>query len=267
MSPEALNTRIDNLVTAIRAMQGRAVSSVNFEELEEIGFLTTRLATLEEIIAFFCEVLLIRPELTRFSSHSRNKPVLTEQISEKLRLYRKLLDGTGALDDTVAKAIEANIRAIKEVAEDRNAIVHGFLCQRDGGGAAFSIRGRLVPATVDSLRSLTKRCQAAAVELQTLFAAFYRDLVNRKPINPIPDPKLLVALQAMQQWHTSSYTVRESTLKLRTLQAAALDAFQKREESKRQMDEAITKLQERKKSLTRTREELRFARKRARRRK
>ncbi|HLN01981.1 MAG TPA: hypothetical protein VK335_22005 [Bryobacteraceae bacterium] len=251
-------------MTALRAMQGRAISSLNFEELEEIGLLTTRLATLEEIVAFFCEVLLIRPELSRFSSHSRNKPVLTEQISEKLRLYRKLLGATGVLDDTLAKAIGANIRAIKDVAEDRNAIVHGFLCQRDSGGAAFSIHGRLVPAALDSLRSLTKRCQVAAVELQALFAAFYSDLSNRKPINPIPEAKLLVALQAMQQWHTSSYTVRESTLKLRTSQGAALDAFQKREESKRQMDEAITKLQERKKSLTRTREELRFARKRAR---
>lgn len=263
MSPEEFRTRIGNLGRVLEAIQGRFTTPLDSEQLEEIGFLTTRLATVEELIAWYCEALLIRPEARRVLSNPRATPVLAEQLSKKLSLYRKLVDAAGVAGDTRIQAIEANIRAIRDVAEDRHAIVHGFLCKREGG-TAFNVRGRVVAATLDSLRNLTKRCQDAAVDLQVLFAAFYGDLTARRPVNPEPEAKLLVALQATLNFHNSSYKLREDTLKLRAAQKKLEESKRQAEEAKTKLEEARTKVEERRKHLARVREERRYARKRAR---
>ena len=75
-TPEEHNARLSNLITSVRAAQGRVNARQTFgsaEELEEIGLLTMHMAALEESIALSCEILLVRPELGGF--HRPNKLV------------------------------------------------------------------------------------------------------------------------------------------------------------------------------------------------
>ena len=148
------------------------------EEFEEIGFLTMRLAGLEEMISLWCEALLIRPEFNGFLTAS--KPVFTKQFSEKLTLLRMLIKAAGTLYDIQIGNVETSLVAMKEAGEDRNTIIHGLLAEGSAGVAAFRTRGREVEATLSGLRALTKRFQESTSEATTHFAAFYRELIEKE---------------------------------------------------------------------------------------
>jgi hypothetical protein len=68
-TPEEQKARLSNLVASVQAAQGRVNAKRTFgsaEELEEIGLLTMQMAALEESVALYCEILLVRPELGGF---------------------------------------------------------------------------------------------------------------------------------------------------------------------------------------------------------
>ncbi len=203
-----------------------------------------RLAGLEETIALYCETLLLRPELTGF--HPHNKPVLARQLSEKLNLYGMLIKAAGTLYDIETDTIEQNISVVRGVGEDSNAVIHGLLYKSDASGLAFRSRGRDVPATLDAMRNLTKRSEDAAMELTALFSAFYDNLVRKKSTLPNVEKAMQEGLQKWLDLHTSSYALREKTLKVRELEAAWLVAY-------RQVEESQTRLAMAKKNLGKTR--------------
>src|SRR5579864_6771784 len=94
---ELINKRIDHLVTVLTAMKARGQlqdALCNDTELREIGLITIRFSELEESVALYCELLMIRPEMGGFL---HQKPVLLQNFTEKLDQYTKLSVALGTV--------------------------------------------------------------------------------------------------------------------------------------------------------------------------
>ena len=57
-----------------------------------------------------------------------------------------LVKAAGTLYDIQIGKLETSMTALKEVGEDRNAIIHGLLAEGNAGVAAFRTRGRDIEA-------------------------------------------------------------------------------------------------------------------------
>jgi hypothetical protein len=125
---------------------------------------------------------------------------------------------SGVLYDIDMDLIEESIASVRVVGEDRNAIIHGLLWVGPDGGTAFRNRGRDVRATLDGLRSLTKRYYEAALDLTTNFSVFYSELVGKKSTHADIERSLMEALRAWLKLHASSNAARQEFLKHRDLQ-------------------------------------------------
>lgn len=213
---EELILRLSNVASVAQALAGRSITRESFgsgRELEEIGLLTMRLAAIEESIALFCEILLIRPELNGF--HAPNKSVLTRQLAEKLSLYKTLTMASGILFGICTESIENSIVAMRALGEDRNTIIHGQLSRGSDGEPFFRSRGRDIPATLDELRRLTTRCEEAAFDFTNSFFNFYTELVRRKSSHSSLEEAMEHTLRTWFALHTSSKTFREIAVKER----------------------------------------------------
>jgi hypothetical protein len=254
--PEEHNARLSNLITSVRAAQSRVNARQTFgsvEELEEIGLLTMQMAALEELIALYCEILLVRPELGGF--HPPKKSVLTKQLSDKLNLYRMLVVASGGLYVIGTELIEKNIAALKDLAEDRNAIIHGLLFTDENAQIVFRGRSGDVQATLGGLRNLAKRCHEATSELTSQFSAFYTELVGKKSTNASVEAAVQQILVNSLPLLHSSHKLRQSKLAARDAEAELPAALLKAEQSRKQFMAA-------KKTLRNAKDRLRRAKKR-----
>jgi hypothetical protein len=236
---EEHNARLSNLITSVSAAQSRVNARQTFgspEELEEIGLLTMHMAALEESLALYCEILLVRPELGGF--HPPQKSVLTKQFSDKLNLYGMLITATGGLYGIGTELIEKNIAALKDLAEERNAIIHGLLSTDKNAQVVFHGRNRDVQATLGGLRILTKRCHEAASELTSQFSTFYTELVGKKSINASVEAAALQMLATSLPLLHSSNKLRQSKLLARDAEAELLPAILKAQQSREQFTAA-----------------------------
>ena len=233
---EEHNARLSNLITSIRATQSRVNARQTFgspEELEEIGLLTMHMAALEESMVLYCELLLVRPELGGF--HPPQKSVLTKQFSDKLNLYRMLIAAIGVLYGIGIELIEENIAALKDLAEARNAIIHGLLSTDKNAQVVFHGRSGDVQATLGGLRDLTKRCHEAASELTRKFSIFYTELVGKKSINASLEAAAQQMLANSLRVLHSSNKLRQSKLLARDAEAELLPAILKAQQSREQV--------------------------------
>lgn len=236
-SSEQINLRLSSLTSTLQALQGRASVVETFgnaEELEEIGLLTMRMAALEELLALFCETLLIRPEMGGF--HTSSKAVITKQFGEKVSLYSALSIACGVLHGIDTQSIEGNLAVLKALGEERNAIIHGLLSGAAGKGQpAFRSRGHAVPANLLALRDLTARCHDAASEFISQFSSFYAELVRKKSTGSRFDVLMPTVLETALQLHHSQHTLRTATLNLRAFEKQLSEATEKRDESLAQL--------------------------------
>lgn len=215
------------------------------EELEEIGLLTMHVAALEESIALHCEILLVRPELGGF--HSSNKSVLTKQLSDKLNLYKMLITATGILYGIDTGLIHKNIIVLKDLAEERNAIIHGLLSLDKNAQIVFHGRVSDVQATLSGLRSLTKRCYEAASELTSQFSTFYTEVVGKKSINTSLEAAIQGMLPTSLPLLHSSHKLRQSTLLARDANRQAQQSREQFVAAKRALRNAKDRLRRAKK--------------------
>jgi hypothetical protein len=249
---EQNSSRVANIVALAKGAQTRSLSTIGSEELEEIGFLTMRLAGLEEMISLWCEALLIRPEFGGFLA--ANRPVFTKQFSEKLALLRMLIKAAGTLYDIQTGKMETSIVALKDVGEDRNTIIHGLLVDGNASVAAFRMRGRDIDATLSGLRALANRCQEGAVEATRNFAEFYRELIGKRSVLADFENGMERILQSWLKVHAATFTIRMDTVVLRKAQLDEIEARRKLGESKKRLAEAKkvlrnTRARERRKSF------------------
>ena len=231
-TPEEHNARLSNLITSVRAAQSRVNARQTFgsaEELEEIGLVAMQMAALEELIALYCEILLVRPELGGFQAPK--KSALTKQLSDKLNLYRMLIGASGGLYSIGTELIEKNIAALKDLAEDRNAIIHGLLSTDKHAQIVFHGRSGDVQATLSGLRSLTKRCHEAASELTSQFSTFYTELVGKKSIDASVEAAVQHMLASSSPLLHSLHKLRQSKLVARDAEAESRAATLKAQQS------------------------------------
>src|SRR5260370_20823168 len=124
---DLLSKRLDHLVTVLRAKEARAQlgdTLRNDAELREIGLITIRFSEVEESVALYCELLMIRPEMGGFL---HQKPILLQHFTEKLDQYTKLSLALGTMYSIDTRSVEESMSSAKVVAEARHSIVHGFL--------------------------------------------------------------------------------------------------------------------------------------------
>lgn len=207
-------------MNVVRAHQGRVLASQHFgnpEELEEIGFLTLRFAEMEELIALYCETLLLRPELGGFFAPS--KVVLKKQFSDKLALFKHLVIACGILYDIDVQRFEETAVTLKNVGEDRNTIIHGMLTHNETGKPSFSGHGRNIQADVETLRKLTHAVHNAELQFINTFSEFYTKLVAKRLTHSEVEA-------AAQGTFAPAIAILESSNKLRNdrLKARALEA-------------------------------------------
>jgi hypothetical protein len=191
-----------------------------------------QMAALEESIALHCEILLVRPELGGF--HPPKKLVLTKQLSDKLNLYKMLIAASGVLYGIGTESIEKNITVLKDLAEERNAIIHGLLSTDKNAQTVFHGRSGDVQATLSGLRNLTKRCHEAALELTTQFSTFYTELVGKKSINASVEAAARHMLVSSLPLLHSSLKLRQSNLVVLDLEVELGDANRKAQHSREQ---------------------------------
>jgi hypothetical protein len=254
---EEHNARFSNVIASVQALQNRMNARQTFgsaEELEEIGLLTMQMVALEESIALYCEILLTRPELGGF--HPPKKLVLTKQFTEKLSLYKMLINGSGILYSISTGSVEKNITVLKDLADDRNAIIHGLLSTDKNAQIVFQGRSTAIEATLSGLRNLTKRCHEATSELTSQFSTFYTELIGKKSINAVMEAAAQRMLTNSLPLLNSSNKVRQSNLAARHMEAELRDANRKAQESHKQFVAA-------KKAFRNARDRLRRAKKRA----
>jgi hypothetical protein len=185
--------------------------------LRRIGLLTIHFTWIEELLALFCELLLLRPELGGFRI---SKPLLTKYFSEKLNLYRSLTAAVGTLYSLNTNSLEKSIDATDELGDARNTVIRGLL-QLGGVDAdlVFRNRGREGPATRDGIRSLAARCQSAHSELTLQFLTFYAELTRVKPVNAQLEILALAVVKSRADLFGSVNRVRQGKSKVRQLQA------------------------------------------------
>src|SRR5260370_30808404 len=62
----------------------------------------------------------------------------------------------------LTEPLEMSFAAAKDVAEDRNTVIHGVVGKDTSGNDVFRSRGRSIPSSLTSLRDLTKLGETAA---------------------------------------------------------------------------------------------------------
>ena len=145
-----------------------------------------------------------------------------------------LIAASGVLYSIGTESIERNIPILKDLAEDRNAIIHGLLSTDKNAQIVFQGRGGDVQATLSGLRSLTKRCHEAALELTSQFSTFYAELVSRKSVNASVEAAAQHMLVSLLPLLNSSHHLRQSNLVVRDLEVEFRDANRKAQQSRKQ---------------------------------
>jgi hypothetical protein len=215
--------RIRNLTALTNAIEARLNARSEFgtsDELEEIGLITLRVAMLEEHIAHHCEILLIRPELRGFYS---TKSVLVRGLGDKLDLYKSLVIAAGTLYSIDTIGIENNVVRIKELGEERHAVIHGYLFRNPTDNSLmFRNKAKEIPATLEALSIVSERCVTVTVALIETFVAFY-SLLLEKPVTYTGlsaeeniemkqvGVSLLDALAKLAKWHDLVARLRQVT--------------------------------------------------------
>jgi hypothetical protein len=115
---DVFNRRIDHLVTTLAAKKARSElhnTLCNDAELREMGLITIRFSELEESLALYCELLLIRPEVGGFL---HQKAVLLQPFTEKVEQYMKLSVALGTMYSIDIGSVEESMSSAKLVAEE-----------------------------------------------------------------------------------------------------------------------------------------------------
>ena len=216
--PDPREIRLNNLIAAASHYQSRIREGAQFasdENVKEIGLLTMYFAELEESIAFYCEILLLRPELGGFH---QPRPVGEKRFGEKLDLCKTLTIALGVLRTIGTDAIMNGIDQARAIGEKRNSIIHGYLHLAPGStGLVFRNKQNEVQANLTSLRKLNSEVLQANESIAQVFGTFFQQLVNAAPGQPDLDTPIITALESKLKY-------LRSTIKLRNSKAALVDA-------------------------------------------
>lgn len=238
------NTRLENVVTASRLMQNRIVGSSQFgtdEELKEIGLLTMGFAELDESLAFYYELLLVRPELAGFPFV---KSVFDKRFTDKLDLLKMILVAIGVLRSVNHKPVFDAILDVKAIGERRNGIIHGYLyLAQDTGGLVFKNKQSEIRADLSTLHDLNSELWQSNVTLSEAFATFYEQLAAVAPMVPMDEP-ITKALAARLKWIRSRIKVRTTKAEIHSLEEHLLEAKAKAVQSKAAFEAAKKRLEE-----------------------
>jgi hypothetical protein len=213
------NARLTNLISA--ASMNKIVGRDQFgtdDDLKEIGLLTMHFAHLEELLALYCEILLVRPELGGFHSV---KPVAERRFSEKLDLYNMLVVAVGVLHAIKIDSIEETTGQARQIGERRNDIIHGYLHVKKDGEVVFRNRGSHVPADLNSLRALNSAVLQTEEAVAKAFTSFFKELVRIAPAHQQIEACVVKALDSHLAWMASTSKLRESRATARSLNERA----------------------------------------------
>lgn len=236
-----LKVRIANLTAAVAASKATPNWAASDDELREVGRITLLFARVEETIAAYCEVLLLRPELRGFHSA---KPTLERTLTEKLDLYKRLVLAIGCLHSIDTAQIEKNIIRMKEIGERRNAVIHGQLYSNEAGEIVFRTRRNEVRADLAALVPLTTALLEFRIDYAEAFNAFYGRLPRSGPPYPTgAEEKLLIALDAQVVFYKSSLNVHRSAAVLSDRNADLAAAKKVLRNSERRMSRALARRQ------------------------
>lgn len=168
-----------------------------------------------------------------------------------------LITAVGILYGIGTDLIEKNVAALKDLAEDRNAIIHSMLSTDKNAQIVFHGRSGDVQATLGGLRNLAKRCHEATSELTSQFSTFYTELVGKKLTDASVEAAVQHMLVSLLPLLHSSHKLRQFKLVARDAEAELPAALLKAEQSRKQFMAA-------KKTLRNAKDRLRRAKKKGR---
>jgi hypothetical protein len=232
-----LRLRLTNLIAALTPSKVIPGWVAGDDELRDVGRLTLMFARVEETIALYCEVLLLRPELRGFHSA---KPTVEKTLTEKLDLYRRLIIATGCLHSVGTDEIEQTVARMREVGERRNTVIHGHLYSDDNGQVVFRNRGKEIRADSATLRPLTSDLMELRVRYAEAFRAFYCRLPRCGPPYPRDaEEKVLSALVTQLELYRADLKVHRSTTVLEQSRAELAQSKKTVHNSKRRARRAL----------------------------
>jgi hypothetical protein len=138
-----------------------------------------------------------------------------------------------------SQLVKKSVITLRTLGEDRNTIIHGLLCANQNGELSFRGRGRNVLATLDELRTLTKRCHEAALEFNTHIQYpllnFYTEIIGKKSTSASLETAVQNMLGTSVPLLKSTSKLRQSTLEAREAETTLRASQRKADESREQL--------------------------------